>query len=158
MTEIVLRKATEADLTELNSALQQLSEHMGDPHAITDTELGKLLFNDPVQANALVAEKRGEIVGTVMYSPFISTTKGGAGIYISDLWVSAAERGQGLGPKLMSAAADHAGFDVKLIRLAVYHTNPDAFQTYLKLGFKPDETAEFLSLASSDFKNIRGKK
>lgn len=158
MINLKIRKAVQADISQLNAALCKLSEHMGDHHAITDAELGNLLFGTQVQAEVLIAHLNTEIVGAIMYSPFISTAKGGLGLYISDLWVDATMRGQGLGPKLMATAIDHSEFEVKLIRLAVYHDNPKAFETYLTLGFKPDKSSEFLSLHDDNFTNIRGKK
>ena len=158
MTDLTIRHATQNDIAKVNTALHKLSEHMGDHHAVTALELESLLFQPPAKAEVLIAEAGGEIVGCVMYSPFISTTKGGLGLYVSDLWVDETVRGRGLGPKLMAAAVERSKFDVKMIRLAVYHDNPKAFETYLRLGFKADKSAEFLSLDRSDFTNIRGKK
>lgn len=158
MTDITIRHAVQSDSAQINTALHKLSKHMGDHHAITTEELGNLLFQAPAKAEVLIAETGGEIVGCVMYSPFISTTKGGLSLYVSDLWVDETMRGRGLGPQLMAAAVDRSKFDVKTIRLAVYHDNPKAFETYLRLGFKADRSSEFLSLDRNDFKNIRGKK
>lgn len=155
MTDIQFRKADKEDASALNDALRKLSHHMGDEHPISEETLSELLFGETKGAEALLAEQGKEFVGIVMFSPFVSTTTGGLGIYVSDLWVDASIRGQGLGPRLLAAAVDHYSVPVKRIRLAVYHDNQDAFKTYLRLGFKAEKHAEYLALDESDFKNIR---
>ncbi len=157
MTETLIRKAEKGDIPSVNKSLQQLSEHMSDPHPISDLILSEALFGSDGAARVLIAEQESQIVGLVMFSPYVSTTLGGIGIYISDLWVDASLRGQGIGPKLMYAATQQFTSPVKRIKLEVYSDNPEARKTYLRLGFKSTERAQYLSLAESDFDNIRGK-
>ena len=157
MTDIQIRRAEKADIQSVNNALRQLSNHMNDPHPITDQILSEAVFGGHGAAHILIAEKEDRIVGLTMFSPYVSTTLGGVGIYISDLWVDASMRGRGLGPKLMYEATKQFSVPVRRIKLDVYQDNPNARKTYLRLGFKPGERAESLSLAESDFDNIRGK-
>lgn len=157
MTDIQIRRAEKADIPSVNNALRQLSEHMNDPHPITDQTLSEAVFDGHGAAQILIAETDGQLVGLTMFSPYVSTTLGGIGIYISDLWVSPSMRGKGLGPKLMHEATKQFSVPVRRIKLEVYQDNPDARETYIRLGFKPGERAESLSLAESDFDNIRGK-
>ncbi len=155
MADLVIRKAEEKDTSRLNAALRELSEYMGDDHPITDETLGRLMFEGHAHSEALLAEREGELVGVCLYAPFISTNLGGLAVYVSDLWVHDSMRGQGLGPKLMSAVVDQWGDQVKFIRLSVYNDNPKAREVYIRLGFKGEPKAEFLQLYAEDFKNIR---
>ncbi|WP_169566385.1 GNAT family N-acetyltransferase [Sneathiella limimaris] len=157
MTNTLIRPAQIEDTPRLNAALRALSEHMGDPHRITDETLEQALFSSPPSARAIIAEQDQEVVGAVLYSPFVSTTKGGIGLYVSDLWVSEKMRRQGLGPKLMDAAVNSETQEIKMIRLAVYDSNPAALKTYLRLGFKAETEAKTMILLREDFSNIRGK-
>ncbi|MCG8490559.1 MAG: GNAT family N-acetyltransferase [Sneathiellales bacterium] len=157
MSDILIRKAEKTDIHAVNNALRKLSEHMSDPHPITDEMLSEAVFGSDGAASILIAEKQGEVMGLTMFSPYVSTNMGGIGIYISDLWVDASLRGQGIGPKLMYEATKQFSSPVKRIKLEVYQDNPKAKETYLRLGFKATERAEYLSLAESDFDNIKGK-
>ncbi len=157
MTDIQIRRAEKADIQSVNHALRQLSEHMSDPHPITDQTLSEAVFGEHGAAQILIAEKEDRLVGLTMFSPYVSTTLGGIGIYISDLWVDLSMRGKGLGPRLMYEATKQFPVPVRRIKLEVYQDNTNARETYLRLGFRPGKRAESLSLAESDFDNIRGK-
>jgi ribosomal protein S18 acetylase RimI-like enzyme len=72
-----------------------------------------------------------------VYSPLFSTTRGWAGAYVSDLWVAAPARGQGLSVRLLAAVRNRAQaqWAAGFVRLAVYHDNPRAVSFYTTLGF-----------------------
>ena len=95
-----------------------------------------------------VAEADGAVVGAVVFSPFFSTVRGGAGAYVSDLWVSEATRGSGLGRRLLAAARDAAGAEwgARFLKLAVYLDNPRARAFYIRLGFAPHDGEVYLTL------------
>jgi ribosomal protein S18 acetylase RimI-like enzyme len=71
----------------------------------------------------------------------------GAGVYVSDLWVSEATRGKGLGRRLLRAVADDAGRSgARFLKLVVYDDNPDARAFYDRLGFSASQGETILTL------------
>ncbi|SDU14495.1 GNAT family N-acetyltransferase [Stappia sp. ES.058] len=151
---ITIRRATAGDAERLNAALSELSQTIGDAH---EADAGALLrhgFNDVPAFSALIAETdAGDLRGALLCSPVFSTTYGGAGVYVSDLWVSDDARGQGLGRRLLAAATEMApeSWDVRFLKLAVYDDNPRAAAFYDRLGFRDDPRETVLRLAKTDF-------
>ena len=137
MTEIMIRQAEAEDAERLNEALSHLSGEIGDDHGGTAAMLRKAGFGDYPAFRALLAESRAEVVGAALYSPVFSTVRAGAGVYVSDLWVSGEARGQGLGRRLLKAvAADaQAVWSARFLKLVVYDDNAAARGFYDRLGF-----------------------
>ena len=133
----MIRAGTEQDAATVLRGLQALADAMGDPFRTTGPQLAQAL-----RCGAARVELAGD-QGVALWSPFLSTTRGAMGAYVSDLWVADAARGQGLGQRLLAAVRDRAAgeFGAVFLRLAVYHDNPAARRFYDRLGFaaKPDE-------------------
>ncbi len=157
MTEIAINRAEHADAARLHSALTQLSKDMGDTHAASLDNLLRHGFSQTPAFFALLATRGEETVGALVASPVFSTTQGGAGLYISDLWVAGEARGAGLGPHLLVAALDHAPADwiVTFLKLAVYHENPDARRFYERLGFEPRQDETVFDLKGTALDTLR---
>lgn len=156
MTKIHIRKAEATDASRLNAALRALSDSMGDTHRASDAIITSAGFGPVPAFHALLAEQGAEIVGVAVCSPLFSTTRGVAGAYVSDLWVSDAMRGQGLGPRLLAAARDHgkALWGAAFLRLAVYGDNPRAQDFYIRLGFDAMEGDIWMTLEGKAFDDI----
>ncbi|WP_223413090.1 GNAT family N-acetyltransferase [Roseovarius aestuarii] len=96
--------------------------------------------------NALLAYESADMFGVLVWSPLFSTTRGGGGLFVSDLWVASSARGQGTGRKLLahaiSDAEDSSG--ACFVRLAAHRNNPSACSYYAHIGF--DEEADMLSM------------
>lgn len=137
MTEITIRRAKAEDAERLNEALAHLSGEIGDDHGGTAGLLREAGFGDDPAFRALLAEAGEQVVGTALYSPVFSTVRAGAGVYVSDLWVSSAARGQGLGKRLLQAVAADAGavWNARFLKLVVYDDNEGARGFYDRLGF-----------------------
>lgn len=137
LKEVRIRAAEPDDAGALNTALRALSRDLGDAHPTTDTDIARAAFGAQPVCRGLLAEHDGALVGAALYSPFYSTIRAAAGAYVSDLWVDAGMRGQGLGARLLAAVRDRAARDwgAAVIRLAVYHDNPRARAFYEGLGF-----------------------
>lgn len=133
----MIRAAGEGDAAVVLRGLQALAGAMGDPFRATPAQVAAGL-----RCGALRAELAGDL-GLALWSPFLSTTRGAMGAYVSDLWVADAARGQGIGQRLLAAVRDRAAgeFGAVFLRLAVYDDNPAARRFYDRLGFaaKPDE-------------------
>jgi ribosomal protein S18 acetylase RimI-like enzyme len=148
MSDIAIRKAGAADAERLNKALRRLSNDIGDSHGATADMLARAGFGDHPVFRALVAELDGAVVGATLYSPVFSTVRASAGVYVSDLWVSPAARGRGLGRWLLKAVAEDAGdvWNAGYLKLAVYDDNADAQAFYDRLGFAATEGETILTL------------
>ena len=150
MIEIGIRRAVIEDVAALNHALGQLSADMGDVHRASDADIARFGFGPAPVFHALLAETAGgDIVGVSAYSPFYSTNFGTVGVYVSDLWVADAARGQQLGVRLLAAVRDAGAeqWDAEFLRLNVYHSNPRALAFYERLGFAGNTESQFLMLS-----------
>ncbi|POF30399.1 GNAT family N-acetyltransferase [Roseibium marinum] len=139
MNGITIKRAERDDVERLHGALQLLSKDLGDTHAADRDDLLRHGFCEPPAFFALIATRQTETVGALLASPLFSTTRAGAGLYVSDLWVAENTRGSGLGRRLLAAALEQApaNWTVTFLKLAVYHDNPDASRFYERLGFEP---------------------
>lgn len=137
MTAPAIRPAAPDDLDRLFAALAALAGDLGDPFQATRAGLAAACFGRVPAAVALLAERGEETVGACLVSPVFSTSWGSAGAYVSDLWVAPAERGSGLGRRLLAHAARLAAEDwgAGYVKLAVYEDNPRAAAFYARLGF-----------------------
>jgi len=141
----------------LHHALTRLSAEMGDVHAAGLDSLLEHGFSRMPAFFALLAIREKETVGALVASPVFSTTRGGVGLFVSDLWVAKAVRGAGLGPRLLATALTHAPGTrtVSFLKLAVYHDNPDARRFYQRLGFEPRQDETVFDLKGPALDNLR---
>ena len=161
MDTIAIRQAGADDAERLNTALRHLSRAIGDEHGADPDMLREAGFGSNPAFRALLAEADREVIGAALYSPVFSTVRAGAGVYVSDLWVSEAARGQGLGRKLLQAVAGGAAkvWNARFLKLVVYDDNPDARAFYDRLGFSASQGETILTLDETGLaalKNDRG--
>ena len=157
MTDIFIKRAERQDAEQLHYSLTRLSMEMGDTHSASLDSLRTHGFSPTPAFFALLAIRDGETVGALVASPVFSTTRGGAGLYVSDLWVAEGVRGEGLGPRMLAAALDHApkSWTVTFLKLAVYHDNPDARRFYERLGFEPRQEETVFEIQGAALENLR---
>lgn len=142
----------------VQQGLQTLSKELGDPYRITDDMLREALFGPYPACYAVLAVAPGnELSGIALYSPVVSTTTGGTGAYVSDLWVSRDARGRGLGQKLLARVAEqaHRRWRARFIRLVSYASNKSARAFYTRLGFSEKSDELVLQLADGAILNLR---
>ena len=136
---IVLRSAKSEDIAHIDNMLRALSEELGDRHVATIDTLHQAGFGKTPAFHALLAltSEDNKAAGIALYSPLFSTTIGGAGVYLTDLWVAPAQRGTGLGSRLVAATAIDAAerWQARFVKLAVYADNSSAIAFYERLGF-----------------------
>ncbi len=138
--DVVLSMAGPGDAKRLNAALARLSGEMGDTHSATTATLADAGWGATPAFRALIAEAGDDaLAGVALYSPCFSTVRGGAGIYVSDLWTAPEMRGRGLGRRLLAGALRDgaATWGAGFIKLSAYHANVDALRFYEGLGFRP---------------------
>ena len=149
---------TEDDLTLLDAALRQLSADLGDPHnAGLDALRAGLTGAIPAAYGLLAVE--GNLIGATLFGPMFSTVRGAAGVYVSDLWVTEAARGKGLGRALLSQVARRAGmlWRAEWMMLAVYAHTPASRRFYERLGFEAHDSVTQMRLPQAAMRRLMGE-
>lgn len=133
------RVADSADLARLEAGLRRLSAEIAEDYAAHGATLAQAVLGAQPSAHGLLALQGDQTLGAALYSPLFSTVRGAAGVYLSDLWVSAQARGQGLGARLLAQIAQDsaARWQATWLRLAVYDHSHDARAFYQRQGFEP---------------------
>lgn len=149
MSDIAIRLARGADAGALHALLGGLAAHVGDQDAFVGTpgDFVRFGFGARPVFEALIAERAGAAIGMVLFFPSFSTWRGRPGVYVQDLFVAATARGEGLGRRLLAAAAAHAaGWGAVYMRLSVHAANAEGAEFYRRLGFSA-RTNEVINLA-----------
>ena len=140
-------------LTAFHAGLRHLSDHLGDAHRADAQALGAALFGPHPFALGLMA---ADGTGALLAMPVFSTIHGGAGLYVSDLWVAETARGTGMGRRLLSAALHQTIWGVpRFLKLTVYQDNPSARAVYDWLGFRPQEADTVMLLEGARLGNLK---
>jgi len=149
---------TEADVLLLDRALRALSDDLGDRHVAGLDALRAGVMGDTPAAYGLLAVEH-DLIGAALCSPVFSTAQGAAGVYVSDLWVDAATRGQGIGKRLLVTVARHAGtlWGAAWMTLAVYAHNTASRRFYEGLGFVPQTRVTQMRLPQAGFDRLKGE-
>jgi len=104
MPELQIRPATHDDVAPILEMVKELAAYERLLHTVqaTEADLREALFGPRPVAEAIVADRGGRAVGFALYFHNYSTFIGRPGIYVEDLYVRPAHRGQGIGGALMS--------------------------------------------------------
>ena len=137
---MAIRDARPEDLPEICSLLRELAdyERLSQQVVFDDGEMGRQLFGDrPVARVCLATEEgTGAVAGFALWFPTLSTFLGTAGIWLEDLYVRPAHRGQGHGFALLQHLR---GLTNGRIEWAVLDWNDTAISFYRRLGAAPVE-------------------
>lgn len=158
MGAAAIRAVTEADLNLLEQGLRALAASLGDDYRAATGDLRRAGFGPAPVFHAVIAEDGAGLQGLAVFSPVFSTIRGAAGLYVSDLWVTGAARGQGLGQRLLAAAARQADtlWQARFLRLVVYEDNPDAQRFYHRLGMRPSGEDIVMTLDEDGLDALKG--
>ncbi len=113
-------------------------EHLEDFARATPDALRSHLFGPRPFAEAILAEMGGEPAGFALYFVTFSTFRGQPGLYLEDIFVREAYRGQGIGKSLLAAVAKEAidrGFG--RLEWSVLDWNQPAIGFYRSQGAQP---------------------
>lgn len=104
---VAVRPATRADVATVLRFIRELAAFEREPDAVEATEpmLTDALFGLAPAAEAVIADSAGEPVGFALFFHNFSTWTGRRGLYLEDLYVTPAARGQGVGRALLSHLA-----------------------------------------------------
>lgn len=148
-----IQTVTPETLPAFHAGLRHLSTHLGDPHHADADALHMALFGPHPFALGLIA---ADGTGALLAMPVFSTSLGGPGLYVSDLWVAQAARGTGMGRRLLSAAVNHTRWGApRFLKLTVYTDNPAARAVYDRLGFQPQEADQVMVLTDAPLEALK---
>jgi ribosomal protein S18 acetylase RimI-like enzyme len=152
-SDISIRLASAEDAEAIHRLLSELERALGATGSVKRSS-GDILrhgFGKNPLFQALIASQAGEDVGLAVFFPEFSTWKGRPGVYVQDLYVAKAQRGTGLGRKLMQAVYEAAqAWDAAYCKLSVYGENEAALQFYRRLGFRRSKDEKVLIFDSLD--------
>jgi len=139
---LVLRDAAPADVPLVLRLIRALAEYERLLHEVQATETGvrRLLFGDPPRASALIAEWHGAPVGFALWFYSVSTFLGRPSLYVEDVYVDPAQRGQGVGRAIFArltarAVAEGCG----RMEWSVLDWNAPSIAFYRSIGARPRE-------------------
>lgn len=152
MSGIVIAPVARGKIGLLDFALRQLAVDLGDPYTTTPSTLAEAVCGPSARCLALLATRESTALGAAVATPVFSTRLGGAGLFVSDLWVAEHVRGAGLARRMLSATLREGGRQDagRFLKLTVYDDNTGARAAYDKLGFTASagETNMFLAGAA----------
>ncbi|MBS0395912.1 MAG: GNAT family N-acetyltransferase [Proteobacteria bacterium] len=137
---IAFDAATPADLPVLLRLIGELAEFERLAHecVCTEASVAEALFGARPAAEAVLARVGGEVAGFALYYQTYATFSGRRGLYLEDLYVRPAFRGQGVGRGLLAhAAAVAAARGCGRLEWAVLNWNRRAVGFYESLGARP---------------------
>ena len=107
MPAIAIRFATADDVPLLLTLIRALAAFEKAPDAVvaTEADLRRHGFGPERQFEAILAFLDGEPAGCALFHTRFSTWLGRPGLYLEDLYVTEAARGQGVGKRLMARLA-----------------------------------------------------
>ena len=136
---IRIRKAIKEDAKHIHRLITELAIYEKLEHEMEASveDLTTSIF-DKKQAEVIIAELDGGVVGYALYFYSYSTFLAKAGIYLEDLYVEKVHRGKGIGKILLSELAKitvEKGFG--RLEWSVLDWNKPAIDFYESIGAKP---------------------
>ena len=140
--DAVLRRARPGDEPGILALIHALAVYEREPDAVENTTeaLNESLFGADPRVFTHVVERDETIVGIAMWFVTYSTWTGRHGIWLEDLYVDEAERGQGYGKALIAAlAAECMERGYSRLEWTVLDWNAPSIAFYRSLGAVPME-------------------
>jgi len=104
---LLVRPAAVADVPTLLELFGELAEYEHLEHELHATEerLSEALFGSRPAAEALIAERDSKTLGYALFFGTFSSFLASSGVWLEDLFVRPAHRGEGVGRELLAAVA-----------------------------------------------------
>lgn len=153
---ITLRKALKQDISVIYSLIKELAIYERAPLEVTVTldDLEKDGFGEHPIFEVILAEENNTVLGMAFYFYSYSTWKGKC-IYLEDIIVTEASRGNGIGKLLFDAVVKKAGeIDAKRLQWQVLDWNEPAINFYKKYNASLDSTWLTCRLTSEQIKKL----
>lgn len=136
-TPFTLRNAELRDIGAIVQLIRDLAEFEQLTHLlqVTPEKLRPQLFGERPAAEALVAERGGEVVAFALFFTNFSTFLAQPGLYLEDLYVKPEQRGAGIGEALLTRlAAIAVERDYGRFEWSVLDWNENAIRFYERMG------------------------
>ena len=134
---IAIRDATPSDAAAIHALIVELAVYEKAEHEVIASvaDIENSLFGADTPARGLICERDGQIIGYAIYFFSYSTWLGRKGMYLEDLYISLAHRGEGAGKRLLRHLARIAS-DSGCGRLewSVLDWNEPAIRFYESIG------------------------
>lgn len=140
-----IRPAVPADVPLILQFLTDMAAEAGETTGSTEASLLTHGFGPTPRFHGLIAEGDAPL-GMILYFPEYSTWRGEMGLFVQDVYVAPAGRGQGLGRQLLAAAMAAADWQPQFLTLMVAHVNQNARDFYAALGLTLRDEADQLIL------------
>jgi GNAT superfamily N-acetyltransferase len=132
-----IRAATVNDVALLKNLICEFAEYERERHLvmITEADLVRDGFGPEPKFRAVIAEWDGQAAGYALFFGFYSTWEGRPGLFLEDLFVRRAFRGEGIGEALLAKVAGIARRENCYgVRWEVLDWNQPAIDLYKTLG------------------------
>ncbi len=134
---LIIRNAELRDVVPIVGLIRELAEFENLTHLlqVTPEKLRPHLFGEKPVAEAMVAEKGGEVVAFALFFTNFSTFLAQPGLYLEDLYVRPSHRAQGIGEALLTRLGrlaverGHGRFE-----WSVLDWNENAIRFYQRMG------------------------
>lgn len=153
----MIRPAIPDDIEVICDLIRGLAEYERLSHAVTfeSDRLREFLFGPRPYAEVLLAEEAGQVVGFALYFHNFSTFVGKPGMYLEDLFVMPAHRGQGHGKALLLAVARLAvERGCGRMEWSVLDWNEPSIRFYKSLGAVPLEEWQIFRLTEESLSRL----
>lgn len=107
MSEAIVRAAVPADIPDILRLLRELAEYERKPETVNidAASIERYVFSPEACAEVVLAHSGDRAVSYAIFFPFFSSFRGRPWLYLEDLYVTAAARGQGVGRRMMQHLA-----------------------------------------------------
>lgn len=105
--DVTIRAVTPDDLPTILALIRELAEYERLTHEVVTTvdSLNECMFGSRPAAEAIIADVAGSSVGYAIFFTSFSSFTGRPGLYLEDIYVQPALRGQGIGKRLLARVA-----------------------------------------------------
>lgn len=145
MTELEFRAPRREDADLLAAMVDKLNLHEGDPtgHFTAERALADVIAPE-ARVSCLLAERAGAPLGYALWHYSYETAWAEHGVYLADLYVREAARGQGVGDGLLRAVARAAAADgATFVWWTAYRTNDNARAFYRARAAEEDRIVAY---------------
>ena len=157
--DIDIRQAIAADSETILAMLTRLAGELGDSDKFQCRGENILHhgFGKHSLFRCLIASRQQQNLGLALFFPTFSTTRGQAGVYLQDLWVSNDCRDAGLGTRLLQQVAISAKqqWQACYLDLMVHGHNQAAERFYRHHGFEERGEDRHLSIDGESFLSLQ---
>ena len=156
---LTFREARPGDEPLVARAVRGIAEAEGLSHKVvaTHADYARLMFGPDAVLRGLVAERACETIGLALWHPIVMTYAGRVGLYIEDVFVEPACRGQGCGRAIFAELARRAtqgGYE--RLQWSVKNDNVSAVGFYERLGAEAVDGFTTLRLSGGALRSMAG--